>query len=166
MRGRDLIRQLTQDSQSIPKRGRVTLDTLKDKIEEISLLIELNDDHKSFQEVKDEIIKYIAQLDLSITDLQDKIAHLNKVAEVLLNLNNAYPESRRLARYDYAKMNLTASVKLEQVEQEIEISQENFEELIAQYEDEVRRLEKFVESFSRSGLKRDQSVNKTTRELE
>uniref|UniRef100_UPI0026EA8480 SAG1250 family conjugative relaxase n=1 Tax=Streptococcus merionis TaxID=400065 RepID=UPI0026EA8480 len=39
MRGRDLIRQLTQDSQTIPKRRRVTLDTLKDKIKEINLLI-------------------------------------------------------------------------------------------------------------------------------
>ncbi|HEM5236673.1 TPA: lantibiotic (srt) production protein, partial [Streptococcus suis] len=38
------------------------------------------------------------------------------VAEVLLNLDNNDIENRRLAKYDYAKMNLTAAIKLEQVE--------------------------------------------------
>ncbi|WP_193434159.1 helical hairpin domain-containing protein, partial [Streptococcus suis] len=94
--------------------------------------------------VKDELIKDIAQLDLTITELQDKVAHLNKVAEVLLNLNNSDPENRRLARYDYAKMNLTAAVKIEGVEKEIETSQNELSKSIDEYEYLVRRLEKFV----------------------
>ncbi|HGA1267317.1 TPA: SAG1250 family conjugative relaxase, partial [Streptococcus suis] len=120
MRGRELIRQLTNDSQTISKRKRPTIDTLKKKIEEINLLIELGTENKSYQDIKDEIIKDIAQLDLTITEIQEHIDHLNKVAEVLLNLDNNDIENRRLAKYDYAKMNLTAAIKLEQVEKEIE----------------------------------------------
>lgn len=81
---------------------------------------------------------------MTITELQDKVAHLNKVAEVLLNLNNSDPENRRLARYDYAKMNLTAAVKIEGVEKEIETSQNELSKSIDEYEYLVRRLEKFV----------------------
>ncbi|CYT92384.1 SAG1250 family conjugative relaxase [Streptococcus suis] len=144
MRGRELIRQLTHDSKHIPKRRRPTMASLKEKIAELNLLIELDINNKSYQEVKDELIKDIAQLDLTITELQDKVAHLNKVAEVLLNLNNSDPENRRLARYDYAKMNLTAAVKIEGVEKEIETSQNELSKSIDEYEYLVRRLEKFV----------------------
>ena len=144
MRGRELIRQLTNDSQTIPKRRRPTIDTLQKKIEEINLLIELDTENKSYQEVKDEIVKDIARLDLTITELQDHIAHLNKVAEVLLNLNNNDMENRRLARYDYAKMNLTAAIKIEEVEKEIETSQNELSKSIDEYEYLVRRLELFV----------------------
>ena len=140
MRGRELILQLTNDSQSIPKRRRPTIDTLKKKIEEINLLIELDTENKSYQEVKDEIVKDIAQLDLTITGLQDHIAHLNKVVEVLLNLNNNDIENRRLARYDYAKMNLTAAIKIEEVQNELNQSIDDYESL-------VRRLESFVNLF-------------------
>lgn len=151
MRGRDLIRQLTNDSKSIPKRRRPTIDTLKKKIEEINLLIEIDTENKSYQEVKDDIVKDIAQLDLTITELQDHIAHLNKVAEVLLNLNNSDIENRRLARYDYAKMNLTAAVKLEEVEKEIETYQKQLVKSIDDYEYSVRRLEKFVNILNDAG---------------
>lgn len=100
------------------------------------------------QEVKDELIKDIAQLDLTITELQDKVAHLNKVAEVLLNLNNFDPENRRLARYDYAKMNLTSAIKLEEVEKEIGDCQEQANARIDEYEHRVRRLEKLVNTIN------------------
>lgn len=149
MRGRELIRQLTQDSKHIPKRRRPTMTSLKEKIAELNLLIELDLNNQSYQEVKDELIKDIAQLDLTITDLQDKIAHLNKVAEVLLNLNNSDPENRRLARYDYAKMSLTPAIKLDQVEQEVNQCQQEFSKVIDDYEQEVRRLEKFINIFGR-----------------
>ncbi|MFH0385801.1 SAG1250 family conjugative relaxase [Streptococcus sp. A18] len=143
MRGRDLIRQLSHDSKHIPKRRRPTMASLKEKIAELNLLIELDLDNQSYQEVKDELIKEIAQLDLTITDLQDKVAHLNKVAEVLLNLNNSDSENRRLARYDYAKMNLTPAIKLEQLEKEIEENQNSLIKWIDDYEYKVRRLENF-----------------------
>ncbi|RRR51883.1 relaxase [Streptococcus suis] len=148
MRGRELICQLTQDSKHIPKRRRPTMTSLKEKIAELNLFIELDLNNQSYQEVKDELINEIAQLDLTITDLQDKVAHLNKVAEVLLNLNNSDPENRRLARYDYAKMNLTPAIKLEEVEKEIEAYQKQMNEYIDEYEHQVRRLEKLVNTIN------------------
>ena len=150
MRGRELIRQLTHDSKHIPKRRRPNMTSLKEKIAELNLLIELDLNNQSYQEVKDELIKEIAQLDLAITDLQDKVAHLNKVAEVLLNLNNSDPENRRLARYDYAKMNLTPAIKLEEVEKEISENQDTMTKWIDDYEYKVRRLETLVQTLSHS----------------
>lgn len=97
-------------------------------------------DNKSFQEVKDEIIKDIAQLELAITDLQNHIVYLNRVAEVLVNLNNSDPENRRLAKYDYAKMNLTAGVTLGTVEIELKIKQEKLNVYIDGYEYQVRKF--------------------------
>ena len=141
MRGRELIRQLTHDSKHIPKRRRPTRTSLKEKIAELNLLIELDINNKSYQEVKDELIKDIAQLDLTITELQDKVAHLNKVAEVLLNLNNSDPENRRLARYGYAKMNLTPAIRLSQVQKDIEVTQKQLNQFINEYENQVRDLE-------------------------
>ena len=152
MRGRELIRQLTHDSKHIPKRRRPTLISLKEKIAELNLLIELDLNNKSYQEIKDELIKDIAQLDLTIMDLQHKVAHLNKVAEVLLNLNNSDPENRRLARYEYSKMNLTSAIKLEQVEKEIKENQEQMNTTIDEYEYGVIRLEELVNILGDSKL--------------
>ncbi|WP_447584521.1 SAG1250 family conjugative relaxase [Streptococcus pasteurianus] len=156
MRGRELIRQLTNDSQTISKRKRPTIDTLKKKIEEINLLIELGTENKSYQDIKDEIIKDIAQLDLTITEIQEHIDHLNKVAEVLLNLDNNDIENRRLAKYDYAKMNLTAAIKLEQVEKEIEIYQIKLDKSIDDCEYLIRRLEKFVKILNEIDSSKDE----------
>lgn len=150
IRGRDLIRQLSHDSKQIPKRRRQSFDTLKDKIAELNLLIELDADNKSYQEIKDEMIQDIAKLELTIIDYQGKLAYLNKVAEVLLNLNNSDPENRRLARYDYAKMNLTPAIKLEQVEKEIAENQNSMTKWIDDYEYKVRRLEILVQTLSHS----------------
>ena len=161
MRGRELIRQLTHGSTHIPKRRRSTIANLKEKIAEVNLLIELDLNNQSYQEIKDELIKEIAQLDLTITDLQDKVAHLNKVAEVLINLNNSDPENRRLAKYDYAKMNLTSAIKLDQVEKEIEENQRFMTKWIDDYEYKVRRLENFINIFDNT---RNQNVTKLERE--
>lgn len=74
----------------------------------------------------------------------------------MLNLNNSDIENRRLARYDYAKMNLTAIIKLEQVEKEIEIYQNKLDRSVDDYEYLIRRLEKFVKILNEIDSSKDE----------
>ncbi|EFY03246.1 Tn5252, relaxase [Streptococcus dysgalactiae subsp. dysgalactiae ATCC 27957] len=143
IKGRTLIRQLTNDSRAIPYR-RPTVERLQEKISEINLLIELTETDKKYQDVKDELVAEIAELDIKLTQTNEKIATLNKMAEVLINLKSEDPNSRKLARYDFSKMNLTESITLEQVTEEIRVLQEELGYYLDEYEGLAKRLEKFV----------------------
>lgn len=88
------------------------------------------------------MIQYITQLELKIADYLDRLDYLNKVVEILLNLDNSPPEIRRLARYDYLKMNLTSAVTLEQ---EVKDCQGLITTAIDDHEHEGRCLEKLVD---------------------
>lgn len=109
IKGRTLIRQLTNDSQKFPYR-RPTLKSLQEKISEINLMIELSNTNKQYQEIKDEFVLEIAELDMRLEETQEKIATLNKMAEVLINLKSDDHESKKLAKYDFAQMNMTESI--------------------------------------------------------
>ena len=144
IRGRTLIRQLTNDSQKIPYR-RPTVEKLQEKISEINLLIELTETNKKYQYVKDDLVTEIAELDIKLNQTNEKIATLNKMAEVLINLKSVDSISRKLARYDFSKLNLTESTSLEHVSEEIRILQEEVNHHLDKYEGFVKELEKFVE---------------------
>ncbi|HEM4956045.1 TPA: relaxase/mobilization nuclease domain-containing protein, partial [Streptococcus suis] len=133
IKGRTLIRQLTNDSRAIPYR-RPTVERLQEKITEINLLIELTETDKRYQDVKDELVAEIAELDVKLNQTNEKIATLNKMAEVLINLKSDDPNSRKLARYDFSKLNLTESITLEQVTEEIKLLQEKFSLYLDEYE--------------------------------
>ncbi|HEL1993457.1 TPA: relaxase/mobilization nuclease domain-containing protein [Streptococcus suis] len=143
IKGRTLIRQLTNDSRAIPYR-RPTVERLQEKITEINLLIELTETDKRYQDVKDELVAEIAELDVELNQTNEKIATLNKMAEVLINLKSDNPNSRKLARYDFSKLNLTESITLEQVTEEIKLLQEKFSLYLDEYEGLVSRIERFV----------------------
>ena len=147
IKGRTLIRQLTQDSRVIPYR-RPTVDRLQEKISEINLLIELTETDKKYQDIKDELVAEIAELDIKLTQTNEKIATLNKMAEVLINLNSEDPNSRKLARYDFSKLNLTESITLEQVTEEIRVLQEELGHYLYEYERLIRILEEFVKMLN------------------
>lgn len=150
MKGRALIRQLTQDSKSLPYRRRPNLKELQDKITEVNLLIELNITGRDYTDIKDELVAEIATYDVTISELNDKIATLNKMAEVLINLKSHDSERRRLARYEFSKLNLTDSVTLEQIEREISNNQDQLSQLLDHYEETVRKLETFVAVLNRT----------------
>ena len=138
-----MIRQLTNDSRAIPYR-RPTVERLQEKITEINLLIELTETDKRYQDVKDELVAEIAELDVKLNQTNEKIAILNKMAEVLINLKSDDPNSRKLARYDFSKLNLTESITLEQVTEEIRVLQEDLGHYLDEYEGLARKLETFV----------------------
>ncbi|MCO4526156.1 hypothetical protein Si106_01216 [Streptococcus infantarius subsp. infantarius] len=66
------------------------------------------------------------------------------MAEVLINLKSDDPSSRKLAKYDFSKLNLTESITLEQVTDEIKMLQEELGYYLDEYEGLARRLETFV----------------------
>lgn len=147
IKGRTLIRQLTNDSRVIPYR-RPTVDRLQEKISEINLLIELTETDKKYQDIKDELVAEIAELDIKLTQTNEKIAALNKMAEVLINLKSEDPNSRKLARYDFSKLNLTESITLEQVTEETRVLQEELGHYLYEYERLIRILEEFVKMLN------------------
>ena len=143
IKGRTLIRQLTNDSRVIPYR-RPTVERLQEKISEINLLIELTETDKKYQDIIDELITDIAELDIKLNQINEKIATLNKMAEVLINLKSEDLSGQKLAKYEFSRLNLTESASLEKVNQEIVISQEELEHYFYEYEGLARRLEEFV----------------------
>ena len=120
---------------------RISLSSLQQKIEEINLLMTLHTQNKSFLELKDKLVEEIAQLDIDLTNLQEKNATLNKMAEVVVNLKSENQDTKRLAKYERSKLNLSQELTIEQVESEIEGIQNQLNSKINEYENAVRRLE-------------------------
>ena len=100
-----MIRQLTNDSRVIPYR-RPTVKRLQEKITEMNLFIELTEEDKKYQDIKDELVKKTAEINIKLNQINEKIAILNKMAEVLINLKSEDVSSPKLARYDFSKLNL------------------------------------------------------------
>ncbi|HEV1936650.1 TPA: relaxase/mobilization nuclease domain-containing protein [Streptococcus pneumoniae] len=143
IKGRILIRQLSNDSQKLPYR-RPTLKSLKEKISEINLMIELSNTNKQYQEIKDELVLEIAEIDMQLEETQEKIATLNKMAEVLINLKSEDHETRKLAKYDFDQMNMTESIMLDRLNTDILKLQQELGNEINKYEEIARRLDLFV----------------------
>ncbi|HHK2108199.1 TPA: SAG1250 family conjugative relaxase [Streptococcus pneumoniae] len=143
IKGRNLIRQLSNDSQKLPYR-RPTLKSLKEKISEINLMIELSNTNKQYQEIKDELVLEIAEIDMQLEETQEKIATLNKMAEVLINLKSEDHETRKLAKYDFDQMNMTESIMLDRLNTDILKLQQELGNEINKYEEIARRLDLFV----------------------
>lgn len=143
IKGRTLIRQLTNDSQLIPYR-RPTVERLQERISEINLLIELIETDKRYQDIKDELVAEIAELDIKLNQTNEKITTLNKMAEVLINLKSENLSSRKLAKYDFSKLNLTESITVDQVTEEIRVLKEELGHYLDEYERLVRGGETFV----------------------
>lgn len=118
IKGRTLIRQLTNDSRAIPYR-RPTVERLQEKISEINLLIELTETDKKYQVIKDELVAEIAEIDIKLTQINEKIATLNKMAEVFINHKSIDKSSRKLVRYELSKLNIPENVTLKNIEYEV-----------------------------------------------
>ncbi|CEY37064.1 SAG1250 family conjugative relaxase [Streptococcus pneumoniae] len=152
IKGRTLIRQLTNDSRVIPYR-RPTVERLQEKISEISLLIELTETDKKYQDIKDNLVSEIAELDIKLTQINEKIATFNKMAEVLINSKSEGSGSQKLARHEFSKLNMTESTTLEQVNEELLKLQQEFGNVLDEYEKTIRKLGQLFKVF-------DECINK------
>lgn len=146
IKGRTLIRQLTNDSRAIPYR-RPTVERLKEKISEINLLIELTETDKKYQVIKDELVAEIAEIDIKLTQINEKIATLNKMAEVFINHKSIDKSSRKLVRYELSKLNIPENVTLKNIEYEVAKLNKQLIQQIDLYEKSVRKLEIYLKQF-------------------
>ena len=71
IKGRTLIRQLTNDSRVIPYR-RPTVKRLQEKITEMNLFIESTEADKKYQDIKDELVKEIAEINIKLNQINEK----------------------------------------------------------------------------------------------
>ena len=90
------------------------------------------------------MVTEIAELDTKLNQTNEKIATLNKMAEVLISLKSEDSNSRKLARYDFSKLNLTESITVEQVTEEIRALQEELGHYLDEYQGVAKRLEIFI----------------------
>ncbi|MGC0304269.1 SAG1250 family conjugative relaxase [Streptococcus sp. CL6.35] len=146
IKGRTLIRQLTNDSRAIPYR-RPTVERLQEKIFEINLLIELTETDKKYQVIKDELVAEIAEIDIKLTQINEKIATLNKMAEVFINHKSIDKSSRKLVRYELSKLNIPENVTLKNIEYEVAKLNKQLIQQIDLYEKSVRKLEIYLKQF-------------------
>lgn len=143
IKGRTLIRQLTNDSRVIPYR-RPTVERLQEKVFEINLFIELTETGKKYQDIKDELVTEIGELDIKLNQTNEKIATLNKMAEVLINLKSDDHESRKFAKYGWAQMNMTETITLDQLNRDMLTLQQKLNDDIDEYGRLAIRLETFM----------------------
>lgn len=71
IKGRTLIRQLTNDSHKIPYR-RPTTESIQQKISEINLLIEITESDKKYLATKDDLVEEIAEIDIKLNQTNEK----------------------------------------------------------------------------------------------
>ena len=112
----------------------------QEKITEMNLFIELTEADKKYQDIKDELVKEIAEINIKLNQINKKIAILNKMAEVLINLKSEDVSSLKLVRYDFSKLNLPESITADQVIEEIRLLQGEVSQSLSEYDRLARIL--------------------------
>ena len=145
MKGRTLIRQFSSENQTIPFRRKTTVEMIKEKIEEVYTLLELDTEKQSYITIKDELIYELAASELRINALQERVITLNQVAEYLL----ASVENKKEMKLNLSKLNITDKIGIDVVEKElnelgIQIALES-----DRYENIVFKVNKFINRLSK-----------------
>lgn len=152
MKGRTLIRQFSSENQTIPFRRKTTVEMIKEKIEEVYTLLELDTDKHSNITIKDELVHELAASELRINALQERVTTLNQVAEYLL----ASVENKKEMKMNLSKLNITDKIDIDVVEKElnelgIQIELEN-----DRYENIVFKVNKFINRLSKKISKEEE----------
>ena len=145
MKGRTLIRQFSSENQTIPFRRKTTVDMIKEKIEEVYTLLELDMDKHSYITIKDDLIHELAASELRINALQERVTTLNQVAEYLL----ASVENKQKMKLNLSKLNITDKIGIEVVEKELNELGIQIELESNRYENIVFKVNKFINRLSK-----------------
>lgn len=145
MKGRNLIRQFSSENQSIPFRRKMIVDMIKEKITEVDALIKLDVENKSYVAIKDELVYELAQSELRINALQERVTTLNQVAEYLL----ASVENKQKMKLNLSKLNITDKIGIDVVEKELNELGIQIELESDRYENIVFKVNKFINRLSK-----------------
>lgn len=145
MKGRTLIRQFSSENQTIPFRRKTTVEMIKEKIEEVYTLLELDTDKHSYITIKDELVHELAASELRINALQERVTTLNQVAEYLL----ASVENKQEMKLNLSKLNITDKIGIDVVEKELNELGNQIELEIDRYENIVFKVNKFINRLSK-----------------
>ncbi|MCK1168300.1 lantibiotic (srt) production protein [Streptococcus uberis] len=103
--------------------------------------VELTDNQ--IEKLKDEFVLKIVELDMRLEEAQEKIATLNKIAEVIIKLKSNNIESMRLAKYELAQLRVPDDISVKQVNENLVQYREYFNNIIDKYDQHVGKLEQF-----------------------
>lgn len=145
MKGRTLIRQFSSENQTIPFRRKTTVEMIKEKIEEVYTLLELDTDKHSYITIKDELVHELAASELRINAFQERVTTLNQVAEYLL----ASVENKQEMKMNLSKLNITDKIGIDVVEKELNELGIQIELESDRYENIVFKLNKFINRLSK-----------------
>lgn len=154
MKGRTLIRQFSYENQTIPLRRKATVDMIKEKIAEVDALIELEVENQSYVTIKDELVHELAESELRINELQERMSTLNQVAEYLL----ASVESKQEMKLNLSKLNITENISANIVEKKLKSLGNQLELERGRYEKMVVRLDKFINRLN-TGLSKGDGID-------
>lgn len=147
MKGRTLIRQFSSENQTIPFRRKTTVEMIKEKIEEVYTLLELDTEKQSYITIKDELIYELAASELRINALQERVITLNQVAEYLL----ASVENKKEMKLNLSKLNITDKIGIDVVEKElnelgiqIALESDRYENIVFKVNTFINRLSKKI----------------------
>lgn len=151
MKGRTLIRQFSSENLTIPFRRKTTVEMIKEKIEEVYTLLELDMDKHSYITIKDDLIHELAASELRINALQERVTTLNQVAEYLL----ASVENKQKMKMNLSKLNITDKIGIDVVEKELNDLGIQIELERDRYENIVFKVNKFINRLSKKILKEE-----------
>lgn len=152
MKGRTLIRQFSSENQTIPFRRKTTVDMIKEKIAEVDALLDLDMENQSYVTIKDELVHELAEVELRINDLQERVKTLNRVAEYLLDS----VENKQEMKLNLSKLNIPAEIDIDVVEKELKELGNQLELESDRYEKTVFKVDKFINRLSKDILKEDE----------
>ena len=145
MKGRTLIRQFSSENLTIPFRRKTTVEMIKEKIEEVYTLLELDMDKHSYITIKNDLIHELAASELRINALQERVTTLNQVAEYLL----ASVENKQKMKLNLSKLNITDKIGIDVVEKELNELGIQIELESDRYENIVFKVNKFINRLSK-----------------
>lgn len=115
MRGQALIIQFSFKNQTIPFRRKITVEMIKEKIAKMATLLELDVLNQSYVKVKDELVHELAESEMRIHELKERVTTSNQVAEYLM----ASVENKQQMILNLSKLNITVEVNSGIVEKEL-----------------------------------------------